>query len=245
MTGHDKLKILKNSESCARRKKFNKFTECWLGFYKCATDQNPKIIESNYLDAISNCAQFVELSAITQVGVPPWPSPWDSLKILSIKSDSWDNTFWLSRSCDFFVFFWPVSDSFWVARKTKYVINERLNHNTLLKWDNLLKILSGRDGLYAITDNFSFSKEAWLGCKPRKNKIALHDKSLSITECFTPYVWQPIKVYWITFSAILDEDSKAGFHKRHLKYHLYFNIIMIWVMSWFENAPLIQPHSLP
>ena len=84
----NKLKILKNSESCARRKKFNKFTECWLGFYKCATDQNPKIIESNYLDAISNCAQFVELSAITQVGVPPRPSPWDSLKILSIKSDS-------------------------------------------------------------------------------------------------------------------------------------------------------------
>lgn len=58
---------LKESDRCARRKKFNESTECTLGFYKCAIDQNPKLIESSYPDAISNCAEFVELSQISQV----------------------------------------------------------------------------------------------------------------------------------------------------------------------------------
>ena len=57
----------KESDRCARRKHFNKSTECTLGFYKCAIDQNPKLIESSYPDAISNCAEFVEFSQISQV----------------------------------------------------------------------------------------------------------------------------------------------------------------------------------
>ena len=44
--------------------------ECTLGFHKCATDPNQRLIESSYQDAVSNCAKLVELSQISQVGQP-------------------------------------------------------------------------------------------------------------------------------------------------------------------------------
>ena len=78
VTSHGNLRFFRNRKE--RRKKFNKSTECTLSFHKCATDQNPKLTESNYPDAISNCAQFVELSQITQSG---------QFKNLNSCADSW------------------------------------------------------------------------------------------------------------------------------------------------------------
>ena len=60
---------VKESDGCARRKQFNKSTECTLGFHKCAVDQEPKLIESSYPDAISNCAELVGFSQISQVNL--------------------------------------------------------------------------------------------------------------------------------------------------------------------------------
>ena len=50
-----KFKFSKESQKCEKRRQFNKKAKCRMGYFKCASDPNPRLRESTYQDALQNC----------------------------------------------------------------------------------------------------------------------------------------------------------------------------------------------
>ena len=49
---------MKESRKCEKRRHFNKKAKCRLGYFKCETDPNLKLIKSTYQEALQKCNDF-------------------------------------------------------------------------------------------------------------------------------------------------------------------------------------------
>ena len=49
---------LKESRKCEKRRHFNKKAKCRLGYFKCKTDPELKLIKSSYQEALQKCQDF-------------------------------------------------------------------------------------------------------------------------------------------------------------------------------------------
>ena len=57
--------LFKESRKCEKRRYFNKKAKCRMGYFKCATDPNLKLIKSTYQEALKKCKNF---SSINETG---------------------------------------------------------------------------------------------------------------------------------------------------------------------------------